>query len=77
MSGDHDMYLFGDDQDSKMRVKFSIQLYNHEVSIDNEYDDDAQWQEVLDDIVKAVEASYGYSFDLNGLGIYYSGKENA
>ena len=64
-----------DDQD-KMHVRLSIRLYGHEVSIDNEYDDDAQWHEVLDDIVKAVEASYGYSFDLNGLGMYYKGKED-
>lgn len=66
--------MFGD-QD-KMQVRFSIRLYGQEVSINNEYDDDAQWHDVLDDVVKALEASYGYSFDLNGLGIYYSGKEN-
>ena len=68
--------MWNDCEECKMRVKLSIQVYDQETIMDNEYPDDVVWQDVLSDIVKAVESSYGYSFDLNGLGIYYSGKED-
>jgi len=76
MSGDHNNYLWNDCQDCKMRIKLSIQLYDHETIIDNEYPDDVHWQDVLSDIVKSLESSYGYAFDLEELGIYYKGKED-
>ena len=76
MSGDHNKYVFEDDQDCKVRVTLTLQMYNHATIMDNAYPDDVQWQDVLGDIVKTVEASYGYAFDLEGLGIYYTGKED-
>ena len=76
MSGDHNKYLFGDTQDDKMRVTFSIRVYDHETTLDNAYPDDAHWKDVLCDIVKVIESSYGYAFDLEELGIYYTGKED-
>lgn len=79
MSGDHNKYLFGDYDDvaSKLRVKLSIQMYDDEMIMHNEYPDDVEWQHVLSDIIKTVEASYGYSFDIPDLGIYYRGKDDA
>lgn len=68
--------MWNDCEECKMRVKLSIQVYDQETIMDNEYPDDMVWKDVLSDIVKAVESSYGYSFDLEGLGIYYSGKED-
>jgi len=65
-----------DENDDKIRVKLSICLYDQETIIDNQYDDDTHWEHIMNDIVKAVEASYGYTFDIEGFGIYYKGKDD-
>ena len=62
--------------EEKCRVSFSISLYNKEHTFSGTYEDDATWIEVLNDVVKTLEASYGYSFDLpEELGVYYREKE--
>lgn len=52
------------DEENKMRVNFSISNYGKEISLSNVYDDDTSWGEVLSDITAALEASFGYSFNL-------------
>ena len=64
------------DQPDKMRVSLSISLYDKTYSMNCEYDDGELWGDVLRDVVKTLEASYGYSFDLEDLGIYYRGKDD-
>ena len=64
------------DQPNKMRVGLTITLYGKTHSMNCEYEDSAMWGEVLEDVVKTLEASYGYSFELEDLGIYYRGKDD-
>lgn len=62
-------------EDDKIRVNFSISLYGKTNEFNGVYEDSANWSEVLDDIVKTLEASYSYSFNISDdLGIYYKGK---
>lgn len=64
-----------DEKDEKFRVEFSIRGYGRTQKFSSEYDDCVQWHEILDDVVKTLEASYGYSFNLpDNLGVYYPGK---
>jgi len=78
MSGDHNDYLFGDyNVASKLQVKLSIRMYDDEMIMHNEYPDDVAWQHVVNDLIKTVEASYGYTFDIEDFGIYYKGKDDA
>ena len=74
---------FEDIEDNKMHVTFSIRHYDKEVSLDNLYDDDITWGEVLSDITAALEASFGYSFDIPhpnntdiNMGIYVKDRED-
>lgn len=68
-------------EDEKMIVHFSIRNYGKSHTFHGYFDDCVTWHEVLDEIVKTLEASFGYSFDLDvetdsGLmGMYYKGKE--
>lgn len=64
------------DQPDKMIVNMSISLYDKTYTLNAEYDDGELWGDVLRDIVKVLESSYGYSFDLEDLGIYYRGKDD-
>lgn len=64
------------DQPDKMRVGLTITLYGKTYSMNCEYDADELWGDVLRDVVKTLESSYGYSFDLEDLGIYYRGKDD-
>ena len=64
------------DQPDKMRVGLTITWYGKTYSMNCEYEDSAMWGEVLEDVVKTLESSYGYSFDLEDLGIYYRGKDD-
>ena len=67
--------MMWDPDDDKIRVNFSISLYGKEQIFNGVYEDSANWHEVLDDIVKTLEASYSYSFNISDdLGIYYKGK---
>mgnify|MGYP001054433236 CR=1 FL=1 len=74
--------MIEDQENEQMIVHFSIRNYGKSHSFHGYFDDGATWTEVLDEIVKTLEASYGYSFDLdieteNGLmGMYYKGKDN-
>lgn len=67
--------MMWDPDDDKIRVNFSISLYGKEQIFNGVYEDSANWSDVLDDIVKTLEASYSYSFNISDdLGIYYKGK---
>ena len=69
-------------EESNISVSFSISLHGKTHSFDAEFEDTASWTEVLDELVKTLEASYGYSFDLpveteyGHVGVYYKGKNN-
>jgi len=68
--------MWGPDDD-KIRVNFSISLYGKEQSFNGVYEDSANWNDVLGDIVSTLEASYGYTFNIGEeLGVYYKGKED-
>ncbi len=56
--------LFDELDDDKMRVNLSISLYGKTYSLNNVYEDAANWTEVLSDITSVLEASYGYSFNI-------------
>jgi hypothetical protein len=60
--------------EDEMTVRVSITAYDKEYSMSSTYKNDSEWHEVLCDIIKVIEASYGYTFDIEDLGIYYSGK---
>lgn len=68
--------------DGKMHVSFHIEAHGKKHTLESEYSDAVPWTEILDDIVGVLEATFGYSFDLDvetesgTVGIYYSGKEN-
>jgi len=63
--------------ENKIRVYFSIDSYGHSHTYSAVLDDDTTWDEVLNKIVSTLEASYGYTFDIqDNLGIYYKGKED-
>jgi hypothetical protein len=73
--------MFEDNQDEKCIVHFSIRNYGKSHSFHGYFDDFVTWPEVLDEIVKTLEAAYGYAFNIdieteNGLmGVYHKGKE--
>lgn len=62
--------------DEKIYMSFTLNGHGKTQTISCEYEDDVHWSEVVDDVVKQVEASWGYTFDLDKAGIYYKGKDN-
>jgi len=68
--------MWFEDDDNQMKVRVSILAHDKEYTMSSTYDDDVVWGEVLSDIIKVIEASYGYTFDIEDLGVYYSGKES-
>lgn len=67
------------DNDDKFYVHFEIKAWGKTHEFRGEYDNDVIWQEILNDVVKTVEASYGFAFDLDKadeIGMYYRGKED-
>ena len=67
------------DSDDKFYVNFEIKGWGKTHEFRGEYDNDVIWQEILNDVVKTIEASYGFAFDLDKadeVGIYYRGKED-
>ena len=58
----------------QMTVNFTVTNYGEAHSYNAIIDTCTPWHEVLDQVVRALEASYGYTFDLEELGIYYRGK---
>jgi hypothetical protein len=66
----------------KIFVRLTINGHGKEHVFNADYDDCIMWSEVLDDVIKTMEASWGYSFDLDierpeygKLGIYYKAKD--
>ena len=74
--------MFEAEEDDKCIVHFSIRNYGKSHSFHGYFDDCTAWTEVLDEIVKTLEASYGYAFDLDidtdmgSVGVYYKGRED-
>lgn len=73
------MNSFGDDYNDKINIRFEIQGHGKKTILINTYDDSVMWAEIVDDVVRAMESSWGYSFnitDRHDLGIYYPGKQD-
>ena len=73
------MNPFGDDYDDKINIRFEIQGHGKKTILINEYKDDVHWSEIVDDVVRTMESTWSYAFDIteeDGLGIYYPGKRN-
>jgi|DEB0MinimDraft_6_1074348.scaffolds.fasta_scaffold04211_2 hypothetical protein len=70
------MNLF--DEEDKAYVSMTYRAHGKTHSVNIELDNDCTWDEVLDPIIRTLEAAYGYSFklDSNKLGIYNPGKQN-
>jgi hypothetical protein len=65
------------DDEDKIYMTFELRGHGKEQLIRCEYDEAVHWSEVVDDVVKQIEASWGYSFDLPcELGVYYKGKDH-
>tara|TARA_R110002167_G_scaffold189377_1_gene391504 strand:- start:391 stop:618 length:228 start_codon:yes stop_codon:yes gene_type:complete len=62
----------------KAYLSFEFYVNGKTFKVDNEYEFDVTWTEVLDDVIRAMEASFGYSLDLSKsiekLGIHKQGK---
>lgn len=68
---------FDTDEENKICMSFELRGHGKTQTITAEYDDDVHWSEVVDDVVKQIEASWGYSFDIpENIGIYYKGKDH-
>jgi hypothetical protein len=53
------------EEDEKMRVDFSIDFCGEKVhSLSLVLDYDETWPEILDHIVRVMESSFGYPFDI-------------
>lgn len=60
--------------EEKFHVNFEITAWGKTHSFNGTYDDAVSWQEILNDVVKALQSSYGYAFNvekhLEDIGIY-------
>ena len=74
MSRFDDFFGLETDED-KAYMTFTFKNNGCSTRISNEYPYDCTWKEVLDDVVKALEGEFGYSFSLEDFGIYYDGKD--
>lgn len=61
MSRFDDMF---DGTEEMTHVSFSFRALGKTISITNDYEMDIQWTEVLDDVISALEAAYGYKFHM-------------
>lgn len=69
--------LFCSEEDkAKIKVSLTFDHYDRKATLDAEYDEATEWHEVLSDMIALIESQYGYSFDIEGLGIYYKGKKD-
>lgn len=59
-----------EDEDDKAYMVFEYRNCGKSVRLDNKYDYDVTWDEILQDVVQCLEGSYGYSFNLDDLSIY-------
>lgn len=65
------------DDPDKAYMTFTYRNCGKSVTLDNEYDYDVTWDEVLGDLVMCLEGEFGYSFNIDkDIGIYYPGKTN-
>ena len=64
-----------EDEDDKAYMTFEFRNCGKTVTINNKYDYDVTWNEILEDVVQCLEGHYGYSFDLDEFSIY-TGKKN-
>lgn len=84
MSGDHDFWLDpSPEEEYKVEVYLTITSHGVSSTVSFEKDDDCSWQEIIDPIIKHVEAHWGYPFDLNQpsldgttVGMWYPGKHD-
>jgi len=75
------MNIFDDEE--KIYVSFEIRGHGKTHSFNSEYEDCVNWSEILDDVVRVMESSWGYTFDLDvenpcsgKIGVYYKGKSD-
>jgi hypothetical protein len=59
-----------EDEDDKAYMVFEYRNCGKSVRLDNKYDYDVTWDEILQDVVQCLEGSYGYSFNLEDFSIY-------
>lgn len=59
-----------EDEDDKAYMTFEFRNCGKTVTLNNKYDYDVTWSEILEDVVQCLEGSYGYSFNLDDLSIY-------
>lgn len=64
------------ENENKMQVHFTITNFGESHSYNAIIDINTPGCEVLDKVARTIEASYGCTFDLEELGIYYRGKNN-
>ena len=85
MSGDHNKYLWLDEYEAETQVAVRFTITSHGVTSTVSFakSDESEWQEILDPIVKHIEAHWGYPFDLSRessegttVGMWYPGKED-
>jgi len=53
-----------DEDDNMSHVHLSYRSCGKSISLNNDYSMDVTWDEVLDDVIRTLEAHYGYKFDL-------------
>mgnify|MGYP001024483730 CR=1 FL=1 len=63
-----------EDEDDKAYMTFEFRNCGKTVTLNNKYDYDVTWGEVLGDVVRCLEGSYGYSFNLDDFSIYKRGE---
>jgi len=69
--------LFCKDYDKdKIKVYLSYDHYDKNATLNAEYDSSTLWYEVVSDVIALIESQYGYSFDIEDLGIYHQGKKD-
>jgi hypothetical protein len=59
-----------EDEDDKAYMVFEYRNCGKSVRLDNKYDYDVTWDEILQDVVQCLEGSYGYAFNLEDFSIY-------
>jgi len=76
MANRFDDLFCNEEDEAKIKVNLTFEQYNRKTTLDVTYDEITEWSEVLSDVVALIESQYGYSFDIEGLGIYYQGKKD-
>tara|TARA_A100000171_G_C2018175_1_gene89754 strand:- start:243 stop:467 length:225 start_codon:yes stop_codon:yes gene_type:complete len=59
-----------EDEDNKAYMTFKFRNCGKTVTLDNKYDYDVTWNEILEDVVQCLEGHYGYSFNIKDFSIY-------